>query len=56
MIIAGKTKCKYCIFFRYLAESMEGIKEDGWCILHRKFKNSTDGNCADFTPRLRSGW
>jgi hypothetical protein len=48
-----KAKCKYCIYFGYLAEKIEEVDADGWCIAFRKFTKSTDESCAYFQPRLK---
>jgi hypothetical protein len=50
-----KAKCKYCIYFGYLAEKIEEVDADGWCIKFSEFMKSTDESCAYFQPRLKKG-
>jgi hypothetical protein len=46
-------ECKFCEWFRYLANKIPNREEDGWCIWRRKFVNSTDkGLCSDYWPAV----
>jgi hypothetical protein len=45
--------CKYCAWFRFLAQKIPRIKEDGWCVHKKKFVNSTDEVlCNDYWPSV----
>jgi len=45
--------CKYCNYFRFLAGRIPDTDADGWCVVKRKFVNSTDrGLCSDYWPSV----
>jgi hypothetical protein len=48
-----KVKCKYCVYFLYTADKIEGIKEDGWCTLYKRFRMSYQPACFVFRPRVK---
>jgi hypothetical protein len=55
MVEYGKTECKFCIYFAYLVEKVEGVEKNGWCSLRRDFRDDNDPNCMSFVPHVRGG-
>jgi hypothetical protein len=46
-------ECRYCEWFRLLGRKIPNRDEDGWCIMKKKFVNSTSkGICNLYWPAV----